>query len=381
MDFSWSNEQRELYDRTLEFAIRQTNESTQKRDLSHAFGTEEWKRCGEFGLLGLPVAEKYGGMGFDALTTAYAMEAFGCGCEDTGLIFSICAHEFACVMPIAEYGSDELKSTFLPALCSGELVGANAITEANAGTDAFSLSTRAERDGDDYVLNGVKSWVSNGPIADIFLVYATTNPALGSLGITAFTVPKDTAGILVGKPFTKLSLSTSPASSLYMDDCRVPGRYRLGTHGRAASIFLASMAWERACLFAAWIGLMERQLTQCINYAKQRCQFGKPIGKNQAIAHKIADMRLRLDAAKLLVYRACWTKDQQQEAALEIALSKLAVSEALVQSSLDAIQIHGSVGVVQEGGIERMLRDGISSTLYSGTSEIQRQIIARQLGL
>lgn len=381
MDFSWSKEQTELYEQTLQFATKQLNKTATERDISHTFGAEEWRHCGEFGLLGLPVATEYGGMGLDALTTAYAIEALGRGCEDAGLVFSICAHEFACVMPIAEHGSEELKKELLPSLCNGQSIGANAITESEAGSDAFALKTTAKRDGDDYLLNGVKSWVTNGPVADIFIVYAATNPAYGFLGISAFAVPKDAQGLLLGKPFVKMSLSTSPTCSIYMDDCRVPSRYRLGPEGHGGMIFQASMGWERACLFAAWVGLMDRQMEQCISYAKERNQFGQPIGKNQAISNKIADMRLRVDSARLLLYRACWMKDQGKEAALEIALSKLAVSEAIVKSSLDAVQIHGAVGVVADGGIERALRDGISSTIYSGTSEIQRQIIAQRLGL
>lgn len=381
MDFSWSKEQNEFYEQIRDFATKRLNNSVHERDLSHTFGKEEWRMCGDFGLLGLPVSEEYGGMGVDALTTAYYIEALGRGCQDSGLVFSISAHEFACVMPIAEYGSEELKKELLPGMCSGELIGGNAITESEAGSDAFSLKARAERDGSDYVLNGVKSWVTNGPVTDVFVIYALTKPEYGFLGISAFAVPKDSPGLTVGKPFDKVSLSTSPTSSLYMDNCRVPERFRIGNEGHGGIIFQGSMGWERACLFAAWVGVMDRQLEQCVAYAKDRHQFGQPIGKNQAIAHKIADMKLRLESARLLLYRACWAKDQGRDATLEIAMSKLAVSEALVQSSRDAVQIHGSVGVVADGGIERALRDGISSTLYSGTSEIQRQLIAQRLGL
>ena len=381
MDFSWSNEQTEIYDRIYEFATKQLNQSVQERDLSHTFGVDEWNQCGEFGLLGLPVPEKYGGMGLDALTTAHAIEALGRGCEDAGLVFSISAHQFACLMPIAEHGSDELKDSLLPNLCSGAWIGANAITEAEAGSDVSALTTRAVREGDEYVLDGVKSFVTNGPLAGVFLVYAKTNPDYGFYGISAFAIPKDTEGLITGKPFTKLGLSTSPMSSVYLTQCRVPERFRLGPEGHGGLIFQASMGWERACLFAAWVGLMERQLEKSIAYAKERRQFGKPIGKNQAISNKIADMRLRLDSARLLLYRACWAKDRRKDATLEIALSKLAVSEAVIQSSLDYIQIHGALGVVADGGIERSLRDTVSSTIYSGTSEIQRQIIAKALGL
>jgi alkylation response protein AidB-like acyl-CoA dehydrogenase len=381
MDFSWSSEQREWYDTIRTFSERKLNHTIQQRDREHRFGAEEWRLCGEFGLLGLPVPEKYGGLGLDALTTAYAVEAFGRGCEDAGLVFSACAHQFACLMPIAEHGSEELKQSLLPKLARGEWVGANGITESESGTDAFSLRTRAVADGDDYVISGEKSFVTNGPIADYILVYGSTNPKHGYMGLSAFIVHKDTPGLSVGQPFTKLGLATSPMSTVYLDNCRVPKRNRVGEEGQGANVFKSSMNWERACLFGAWVGVMDRQLERCISYARERKQFGKPIARYQSISHKIADMKLRLDAARLLLYRACWLKDQGQDSVVEVALSKLAVSEGVVQSSLDAIQIHGALGVVEEGGIERALRDSISSTIYSGTSEIQRELVAQGIGL
>jgi alkylation response protein AidB-like acyl-CoA dehydrogenase len=284
-------------------------------------------------------------------------------------------------MPIVEHATDEIKSTYLPSLCTGQWVGANAITEAESGSDAFALKSRAIRDGDDYVLNGIKSFVTNGPIADVFIVYASTNPKHGFLGISGFAVPRNTSGLTVGKPFVKPGLSTSPMSSIYLDGCRVPAANMLGREGLGGAVFTGSMGWERACLFAAWVGLMDRQVERAVLYAKERRQFGKAIGKYQAISHRIADMKLRLDAARLLLYRACWQKDQGQDATLEIALSKLAVSEAVIQSSLDSIQIHGALGIIADGGIERALRDSVSSTIYSGTSEIQRELVAKELGL
>jgi alkylation response protein AidB-like acyl-CoA dehydrogenase len=381
MDFSWSAEQREWYDTIRTFAERKLNNTIQQRDRDHQFGHEEWRLCGEFGLLGLPVPEKYGGLGLDALTTAYAVEAFGRGCLDAGLVFSATAHQFACLMPIVEHGSEELKQRLLPKLSRGEWVGANGITESESGSDAFSLKSRAVADGDEYVINGEKSFVTNGPIADIFLVYASTNPKHGYMGISAFIVPKGTPGLTVGQPFTKIGLSTSPMCTIYMENVRVPRANRLNEEGQGAHVFKSSMNWERACLFGAWVGVMDRQLDQAVAFAKERRQFGKPLAKYQAISHRIADMKLRVDAARLLLYRACWLKDQGEESVVEVAMSKIAVSEGVIQSSLDSIQIHGALGVVAESGIERALRDSVSSTIYSGTSEIQRELIAQGIGL
>jgi alkylation response protein AidB-like acyl-CoA dehydrogenase len=379
MDFSWTSEQEELYERALAFARAKLIAEGKRSE--EEFPRELWRRCGEFGFLGLPVPERHGGLGLDTLTAARVMEALGRGCLDTGLVFSVGAHLFACVMPTLEGGDDAQKARYLPRLCSGEWVGANAISEPEAGSDVFALKMRAVREGDGYVLDGMKSYVTNGPAADVFLVYAATDPAHGYMGLSAFLVEKGTPGLTVGKPFEKMGLSTSPTAPLYLEGCRVPATARLGPEGQGAALFKRSMQWERACLFAAYVGLMERVLEQTVEFARQRRQFKKPIGKNQAISHRLVDMKQRLESARLLLYRACWLMDRGQEAAMEVSLAKLAISEAAVQCGLDAIQIHGGMGYVAETGIERVLRDAIPSTVFSGTSEIQRDIIASHLGL
>ncbi|HEX8439142.1 acyl-CoA dehydrogenase family protein [Archangium sp.] len=377
MDFSWKQEEEELYQRALAFAGKQPASSRPEQP----FPLERWRSWGEFGFLGLSIPEAYGGMGLGALMTARLAEAFGRGCEDTGLVFSAMAHLLACVMPIVEHGSEAQKQRLLPKLASGEMIGANAITEADSGSDVYALKSRAVRDGDFYVLNGVKSYVTNAPVADLFLVYAQTNPSDGYLGLSAFLVEKGTPGVTVGQPFDTLGLKTSPIASVYFDDCRVPLSARLGVEGQGAPIFNGSMQWERSCLFAAYVGLSERLLERSVQFARQRRQFNKPIGKNQAVSHRVADMKLRLESARLLVYRACWRLERGEDASVEIALAKLAASEGAVQSGLDAIQIHGGMGIIQETGIEAALRDSIPSTLFSGTSEMQRELIARKLGL
>jgi L-prolyl-PCP dehydrogenase len=377
MEFEWASEEAQLYERALSFARANLGPSDAPRSTLR----ESWSRCGQFGFLGLSVPVAHGGLGLGALGTAHLLEALGRGCEDMGLVFSVCAHLLACVMPVVEAGSEAQHDRFLRKLVNGDWVGANAITEAEAGSDAFSLKTRAVRDGSDYVLDGVKSFVTNGPDADVFVVYASTQPAHGFMGISAFIVERGRPGLVVGKPFQKIGLHSAPMSPLYLEACRVPADCRLGAEGSGASTFKASMAWERACLFAGYVGSMQRQLEQTVQFAKSRRQFGRSIGKQQAISHRIVGMSARLEAARLLVYRACWLKDRGEDASGAIALAKLAVSEAAVQSSLDAIQIHGGLGVTVEGGIERALRDAVPSTLFSGTSEIQREIIAKDLGL
>ncbi|MFL5654924.1 MAG: acyl-CoA dehydrogenase family protein [Ktedonobacteraceae bacterium] len=379
MEFAWTKEQDELYNRILLLTQEKLNNKDPKQ--SQYWTRAQWRLCGELGLLGLCVPERYQGDGFDALTTARAIEAFGRGCEDMGLVFSVAAHLFACTMPIVEYGSEEIKDELLPRLCSGEQIGANAITESDAGSDVFALKTHAVRDRESYILTGTKSYVTNGPIADFLVTYASTKPAHGYLGITGFVVKKGSPGLSVSEPFSKMGLTSTPACQVYLVECRVPVINRLGREGQGAQIFKRSMQWERSCLFASYLGMMERQLEQTTTYAQKRRQFGKSISKNQAIAHRLANMKHRLEAARLLLYRACWLLDQDKDATLAISLAKLAVSEAAIQGGLDAIQIHGAIGFGCEFGIERMLRDAIASTIFSGTSEMQRDIIANELGL
>jgi alkylation response protein AidB-like acyl-CoA dehydrogenase len=373
MDFSWNTNESELYGRALDFA-----ETVAAGNASPA---ERWARCGDFGLLGLSVPRDLEGSGLSALATARVLEAFGRGCADRGLLFAASAHLFACTMPIVEHGSAALRAEFVPGLASGKLVGANAITEAESGSDVFAMKTTAFLDGDSYVLEGTKSYVTNGPTADVFLVYAMTHPKRGYFGITAFVVEAGTSGVVRGQAFRKVGLHSAGTGSVYFDRCRIPISQRLGDEGQGAPIFQASMDWERACLFAWYLGAMDRDLSTAIDYAKNRRQFGRPIGKNQAISHRIAAMKLRLESARLLLYRACWAKDQGQDAGLDISLAKLAVSEAAVQSGLDLIQIHGSLGVTEETGLARSLLDALPSTIFSGTSEIQRDLVARALGL
>lgn len=381
MDFSYTAAQRELYDGVLRFAREQLNHGVLERDRERRFPEKEWRLCGEFGLLGLCVPAEYGGMGLDHLSTALALEALGRGCEDMGLVFALAAHQLAVSRPIVDGGTEELKQRVLPKMCSGEWIGANAITEAEAGSDVFALRTRSEPVGEGYRLTGTKSYASNGPVADIFLVYANSAPERGYLGIDAFVVTRDAPGVTVGQPIDKMGLHTCPVSSVYLDEVQVTAAERLGSSGGGAALFTDSMMWERSCLFASYVGAMERQLQAVVDHAAQRKQGRRAIGRYQAISHRVADMKLRLESARWLLYRACWLRDRGEDAVLEVALSKLAASEAAVQGGLDAVQIFGAVGYSSELAIERMLRDAVPGTIFSGTSEIQRNLIASRLGL
>jgi alkylation response protein AidB-like acyl-CoA dehydrogenase len=376
MDFGWSADETALFAQTERFARERLTGFPQD-----AFSREAWARAAAQGLCGLSVGSDDGGSGCGALVTARLLEAVGQGSDNLGFGFSLAAHLFAVTMPIAEFGTAEQRTRHLPGLLAGTTIGGNAISEAQAGSDVFSLAARATRDGERYVLNGEKSWVTNGPEAGLFLVYAKTEPKHGYLGISAFLVDGRAPGVRVGATMRKIGLGAASTSSVYFDDVVVDADARLGAEGQGALIFEQSMAWERSCLFGLYVGAMEQQLARVVGYAQQRAQFGKPIGEHQAIAHKIANMKLRLELARLALYRACWQKDRGDDATLAISLAKVAVSEAVVQSSLDAIQIHGGLGVVVDVGIERVLRDAVPSLLFSGTSEVQRNIIARELGL
>ncbi|MCO5997397.1 acyl-CoA dehydrogenase family protein [Actinoallomurus rhizosphaericola] len=342
---------------------------------------EEWQWAAGAGLAGLSVSESYGGGGHGFAATAQAAEAFGRHHPDMGLVFAVLAHLFACAMPIAEHGDPALRERVLPRLCSGEWIGANAITEEGAGSDATALATRAVRDGDEYVLTGVKSFVSNGPIADVFVVYASTRPEFGHLGVSAFVIERGTPGLTVGEPFGKAGLVRCPAGELRLDGCRVPAGARLGADGQGAAIFQSAMRWERTCLFAAYLGQSERLLDRCVEHARERRQFGRPLAANQAVSHRIGRMRVRLDAARLLLERACARLDQGERAVLDVAMAKLAVSENAVATALDAQHIFGGAGVREDAGIAKDVRDALPCTTFSGTSEMQLEQIAEELGL
>jgi alkylation response protein AidB-like acyl-CoA dehydrogenase len=309
------------------------------------------------------------------------VEALGRGCPETGLVFGTSAHLFACAMPLVDFGPDALREELLPGICTGELIAGNAITEADAGSDVSRLSVTARRTRGGWLLDGEKSFVSNGPVADVYVTYATTDPGAGHLGITGFVVRRGARGLSVGEPMEKMGLLQCPAGTLRFDDCFVPDASTLGEPGQGGAIFQHSMGWERACLFAGYLGLMDRLIDQCVEHARNRRQFGRRLSGFQAVSHRIAEMKLRTESARLLLYRACWEMDRGAPATLSIALSKLAVSEGALSSALDAVRIFGGRGYQRADRIEAALRDTVPSVLFSGTSDIQREIITRELGI
>ncbi len=381
MDFSWSQEQLDFKAAVIDFAQAKLSDGVLGRDRSGEFSREKWLECAEFGILGLPVPVDHGGMAADIMTTMLVMEGLGYGCRDHGLVFMLNAQMWSVQHPLIEFGTPEQKDRFLPRLVSGEIIGAHAMTEPDSGSDAFSLKTRAAPTDGGYVLNGTKMFVTGAPVCDIAVVFATEDPALGRFGITAFLVEKDFEGFRVSGDIDKMGLRTAPMGEVILENCFVPESHRLGPMKGGAGVFSSSMEWERSCILASQVGAMERQLEDVIDYARTRHQFGKPIGKFQSVGNRVASMKVRLETARLLLYKVAWLKKMGEPAAMEAALAKLYLGESYVQSSLDAIRVYGGYGYMTEFEVERDLRDAIGGTIYSGTSDIQRVIIARLLGL
>jgi alkylation response protein AidB-like acyl-CoA dehydrogenase len=378
--FQPTQEQRTFCEAIAEFG-RSLNEDMIGRDSEAVFDRDHWRACGRFGVQGLPVPTEYGGSGRDLTTTMLAMTAFGKACRDNGLVFALGAQMWSVQLPILHFGSEEQKHRYLPGLCQGDLVGAHAVSERQAGSDAMAMAARAVRDGNHYILDGAKTFVTNAPVADVVLVFVTVNPTMRAAGITGFLLDRRLSGLELTPAVPKMGLRTAQMGEVILRGCRVPATCRLGGEGAGLRIFTSAMEWERICIFAAHLGAMERLLEETIAYAKKRRQFGAPISRHPPIADKIVDMKVAIEAGRLLLYKAAAAKEAGGDAILEAAMAKLFVSEAHVRQALDAIQIHGGYGYLTDSEVERELRDAIPGTIYSGTSEMQRKIIARLLGL
>lgn len=379
MDFSLSPEQQELKISAAEFARSSLNGLLEQRDRDSQFSRSGWKACADFGLLGILVPETYGGLDLGAIDYAAAMEGIGQGCRDNGLIFSINAHILTCVLPMLHRGAETLKDAYLEPLVSGELIAANAMTEADSGSNVYALRTAAEKKKDYYVLNGSKTFVTNAPIADVFIVYAVTDQAKGFFGLSCFVVDKDAEGLFIGKKIEKMGLRTSPMSEVGFNNCKVPGDRVLGLPGNGGILFSSSMEWERGLILANCIGIMQRQLDECLTYARIRKPGDQAIGEHQSIAHKLAEMKVRMEMSRLLLYQVAWLKSEGRNAATESSIAKLTISDSYIKNCRDAMQIHGGYGYMVEYQVERELRDALASSLYSGTSEIQKNIISSML--
>ncbi|RII27104.1 MAG: acyl-CoA dehydrogenase [Geobacter sp.] len=381
MDFSLNEDQVAFKNAAIEFAGRELNEGAKQRERDREFNQAGWDKCARFGIQGLTLPQRYGGLEMDVLTSIAAMEGMGYACSDSGLLFSLNSHIWTCEMPILKFGTDVQKDKYLTGLANGSLKGGHAMTEPNFGSDAFGIKCKAVKKGNSYVLNGTKTFITNAPLADILLVFAVTDTSNKFSGLSVFLVEKSFPGFSIGTCEELMGLRTCPIGEVLLQECEVPEENRLGNEGAGAAIFNSEMEYERSCLFATHVGAMEKILEECIDYAKNREQFGKPIGSNQSISHKIADMKVRVELSRLILYKAAWMKAQGKRAPIESAMAKLYISESYVQNCLDAIQIHGGYGYSTELDFERHLRDSVAGRIYSGTSEIQRNIIAQFLGI
>ncbi|HWH36044.1 MAG TPA: acyl-CoA dehydrogenase family protein [Acidimicrobiales bacterium] len=381
MDFGWTEEQQRRRQEVIDFARRELNDDVRERDAGAAFSAEAWKRCAGFGIQGLPVPEEYGGQGADPITIMMTMEALGYGCADNGLLFGLGAQMWSAETPLVRFGTEEQKRRFLPGLCDGSLVGVQAMTEPESGSDAFAMSTLVEQRGDRYVLDGTKTFITNAPVADVIVVFATSAPGRGFGGASAFLVERGTPGLEIGPPLAKMGLRTIPMGEVRLSGCEVPAENRLGPAGAGLAIFNHSMDWERSYILAGAVGTMQRQLDRCISRARERRQFGQAIGKFQAVAHRIVDIHTRVRTGRLLLYELAWLRTQKKSTTVESALAKLWVSESFLASSLDALFVHGGAGYLTENELERDVRDAVAGCIYSGTSDMQRNIIAARLGL
>lgn len=382
MDFSLPQDFLDYKQSVIDFA-KSLNDDLIKRDHEGTFSIENWKKCAAFGIQGLSVPKAYGGTfeKVDLLKSMLAMEGFGYGCQDNGMALALNAQMWTVQIPIAHFGSEEIKQHYLPDLTQGKRIACHALTEPEAGSDIYSMQSTAEKTEGGYILNGSKRLITFAPIADVALVFAATNPKLGKWGLSAFLVEKGTEGMTSSPVRDKMGMRTVPIGELEFNNCFVPESNRLGKEGAGFSILNHSLEYDRGCILASQLGAMEYQLEQSITYVKKRKQFNQPVAGFQSVSNRIADMKLRLETSRLLLYKVAWQKDQGQSSTMEAAMLKLHLGESFVQSSLDNIRNHGGNGFLTEFEVERNLRDSVGGLLYAGTSDIQRNIIAKLLGL
>lgn len=362
-----------------EFAKRAFRRSDATRDETAGQRFDRlWRESAAFGLPGIAIPSEFGGLGEDLLDVVSLMEGIGTQSEEAGIMFSLNAHIWACTMPLNLFGTPAQKTRWLPKLASGEVIGAHAISEPESGSDAFSLTTSYQREPDGFRLTGGKVFVTNGPKAGLILVFARHPGTEQMKGLSCFLVEPG-PGLVVGRPEPKMGLELSPLSSLYFNDCPVPEDCLLGKEGEAATIFHAIMEYERPFILAFQVGMMEQQLKRSVEYARRRKQSGSRIINFQSVSNRLADMKVRLEASRLLVYEAARQKKANQPSFLSSSIAKLFVSESLVANGLAAMRTFGSYGYMREYGVERELRDSIGSLFYSGTSDVQRNLIASLL--
>lgn len=370
MEFNFTQEQKDLQREIIDFARNFLND----KDKLECFSKEMWEKVSDFGLFALNISEEYGGLGESYLTAALAYEALGYACKNNGFVFTINNHVWVAQNLLYQYGSKELKNKYLPQMINGKRIGAICITEQESGSDAFSMTTSATKDGDDYILNGSKMYISNGPIADIFIVICVTREK-PIKQYTAFVVEKEFDGFTKGKEIEKMGLGACPTCEIVLNNVRVPKENILGRLNMGSLLLTQAIEWERCYEFAPHVGAIQRVMEMCIEQVNCREQFGKPIKEYQAVSHKISNMKIAIEMSKLMLYKIAWIKDQGKSAYLETSIFKTYVSENYIQTCKDAMQIFGCYGYSKEYDCEREIRDALACSIYSGTNEMQRNTI------
>lgn len=383
MDFELTEEQRMMRDMVYKWALKELAPIQEKVDEEDWFPPDFFKKCAEIGILGITIDEKYGGLGSDVLTQTLVVEQMSRFAP--GLAMTYAAHSNLCAHNIHRNANEYLKEKYLPPMVRGEKIGALALTEPNAGSDAMSIRTRAVKKGDKYILNGTKIFITNGPVADIFLVYAKTQPELGAKGISAFIVEKDFPGFSVSRKIRKCGMRGSPTGELVFDNCEVPAENLVGQENMGVHVMTSGLDVERIVLAGGSIGMAEQALEYAINYAVEREQFGQPIANFQMIQQKLADMYARTEAARLLVYRAADLAQKSPRGGKGTELTKMAAAAILFASETaawvcnQAVQIHGGYGYCLEFPVQNLWRDAKLYEIGAGTNEIRRIIVAREL--
>jgi butyryl-CoA dehydrogenase len=378
MNFKPTEEQLAVLQTARDFATNEVLPKAAEIDREHRHPAELVKRMAELGFLGIAVPEQYGGAGLDNVSYAIAMEEVSRACASTGVIMSV-NNSLVCD-PIYRFGTDAQKQEWLTPLASGKLLGCFALSEPEAGSDAAAQKTVAEKQSDGtWVINGTKNWITNGPVADVCVLFTMNDKALGHKGITAFILPMKTKGVRTGPPDDKLGIRGSKSSQIYLDDVRLPGDALLGEVGRGFAVAMSTLDGGRIGIAAQALGIARAALEDSLGYAQQRRTMGKPIIQHQAIAFKLADMATEIDAARLLVHRAAWLKDNKQPYGKEASMAKLYASDVANRAAREAIQIFGGNGYVTEFPVERHFRDAKITEIYEGTSEIQRLVISGYL--
>lgn len=372
----WTEEQRALH-----ASARLLGEQLRGEDHEEpTFDQGRWQRLSASGLLGMPFDVEWGGGGRDLTSTMFAFEGLGFGCRDGGLAFCAATHVTSVGIPVCSFGSAELKARYMPIVCSGREIGAHAITEPDSGSDALSLRTTAEAVGDRFVLSGIKSFVTNGPVAGLFVVYARTDPGK-AFGLSAFLVERETPGLTVGPAKRTMGLGSAPLGDLVLDQCQVPRSNLIGSIGSGFLILNHVLQWETLMSFIVNVGEMQYRLERCVDFTRTRRQFGQPISSFQSVANRVVEMKIATETARKWLYDTGTKLERGEDVVIDVAISKLLASEGNLESALNAMRIFGGRGYLGEYGIEQGMRDAVAGITYSGTSDIQRQRIAAMLGL